>query len=529
MKTKFNLIRVVAFLLVLAATFAVASNASAASSSFSATQSVANVTTGLNTAATTTTVANVAQVKASTTLTIASLPASGSIITIGGCAIEASSTDQTNCTGGTARIATTTSEDGVIGNARTATEFATAMQGLTNVKNTTASSTPAGNITVSASSTSATSVGFSTAAATTETGGNILFTSTSGVVTQSSAPSIKVLGVAPVAMKETITIGGTVSYDDVIALNSLALHTTYTVLSSDSNSSVADAINTLIQADENYDAADYFTSAVADNVITLTAKTTGTAFTAATSTVTNRAAVAQTVVFTPSDITAGETFTITINGNEYSYTAVSDNTATQVSSNLVTALSTNSAVNCSLVGATVSCVAVSPGTAFTYNATVAAQSRSGGSSSGSSSSGGGGGSSNRAVTPVVNIPFVVTPAGFTPPGIAYIFSGRLSQGSNGASVFALQNRLQREGFLTATPTGYFGPATFVALKAFQKSHGIDPLGVVGPATRAELNKSDTPVGSTLTAEARATLIQQITAQIQNLLAQIKALQAAGAQ
>jgi len=509
MKTKF-ILRSVVFCLLFVAVFVVATNASAVTSTFTTSQSVANVTLGLGTVATSTTVANVAETKASTTITIASLPTSGTTITVGGCVIMASSTDSTNCTGGTARIATTTSEDGVIGNARTATQFAAAMQGLTYVKNPTASSTT--NIIVSASSTSATSVGFSTAASSTETGGNILFTDGTTVVTQSSAASIKVLGVAPVAMKETITIGGTVSYDDVIEIKSKALQVSYTVLTTDSNSSVADELNTLIQADSLYDNAGYFTSAVATNVITLTAKTTGTAFTVATSTVTNRPAVAQTVVFTPGSITSGETFTITINGIPYSYTAVSDNTATQVSTSLITALSTNSAVNCSLVGATVSCVAVSPGTAFTYDATVAAQSRSGGSSSG----GGGGGSSNRAVTPTPPIPVVVTPAGVTPPGIAYIFSGFLSKGSNGASVFALQNRLKREGFFTVTPTGYFGPVTFTALKAFQKTHGIDPLGIVGPATRAELNKGDNSVTPVITGDTRTALIQQIQAIINQI-------------
>ena len=37
-------------------------------------------------------------------------------------------------------------------------------------------------------------------------------------------------------------------------------------------------------------------------------------------------------------------------------------------------------------------------------------------------------------------------------------------------------------------TGYFGNLTREAFKRFQAKHGIEPLGIVGPKTRAKLNE-----------------------------------------
>jgi hypothetical protein len=70
----------------------------------------------------------------------------------------------------------------------------------------------------------------------------------------------------------------------------------------------------------------------------------------------------------------------------------------------------------------------------------------------------------------------------------YKFYNPLSQGMSGTEVRELQDRLTEEGFLTATPTGYYGAATVAAVKAFQKARGLAQLGNVGPGTRAELNK-----------------------------------------
>jgi hypothetical protein len=62
----------------------------------------------------------------------------------------------------------------------------------------------------------------------------------------------------------------------------------------------------------------------------------------------------------------------------------------------------------------------------------------------------------------------------------------LSQRSTGATVTALQNFLKDSGYLSAAPNGYFGPATFSAVKAFQTENKIDSTGFVGPATRAAI-------------------------------------------
>jgi hypothetical protein len=75
----------------------------------------------------------------------------------------------------------------------------------------------------------------------------------------------------------------------------------------------------------------------------------------------------------------------------------------------------------------------------------------------------------------------------TPP---YLFTLFLSRGSHGEEVRQLQLKLKALGFFPAdiTPTGFFGPITEAAVKAFQSAHGISPLGFVGPLTRAALNK-----------------------------------------
>ncbi len=50
----------------------------------------------------------------------------------------------------------------------------------------------------------------------------------------------------------------------------------------------------------------------------------------------------------------------------------------------------------------------------------------------------------------------------------------------------LQYRLKWAGFFSATPTGWFGPATKAALIAFQKHNGLPATGVAGYATWRKL-------------------------------------------
>jgi len=76
------------------------------------------------------------------------------------------------------------------------------------------------------------------------------------------------------------------------------------------------------------------------------------------------------------------------------------------------------------------------------------------------------------------------------PVPSYHFTKYLYRGMHNDEVLHLQFKLQQLGFFPAfqIPTGYFGPITVSAVKAFQKASGISPVGYVGPATRAALNR-----------------------------------------
>ena len=69
------------------------------------------------------------------------------------------------------------------------------------------------------------------------------------------------------------------------------------------------------------------------------------------------------------------------------------------------------------------------------------------------------------------------------------FTAYMLLGTVGEQVRSLQTFLQCLGHFPAeiAPTGYFGPVTQQAVIDFQNAYGINPLGVVGPATRAVLN------------------------------------------
>lgn len=84
-----------------------------------------------------------------------------------------------------------------------------------------------------------------------------------------------------------------------------------------------------------------------------------------------------------------------------------------------------------------------------------------------------------------------TPASVSLPSSASpraVFVHTLRVGTKGKEVKALQQKLRELGYFKhPTNTGYFGPVTRAAVKAFQKAEGISPVGHVGPATRAALN------------------------------------------
>jgi hypothetical protein len=134
-------------------------------------------------------------------------------------------------------------------------------------------------------------------------------------------------------------------------------------------------------------------------------------------------------------------------------------------------------------------------------------------------------------TPVTTTTPVVTT---TPAAPAYVFTEYLTPGSQDNEVLMLQEILQREGYLTAPPTGYFGTATEGAVEEFQTAEGIDALGVVGPSTRAALNQIEqslagttttTPSTTTTTTTSNAAVSAQLQSElttVEQLLSQIQA-------
>lgn len=79
--------------------------------------------------------------------------------------------------------------------------------------------------------------------------------------------------------------------------------------------------------------------------------------------------------------------------------------------------------------------------------------------------------------------------------------GLLSVGATGSDVSALQQLLKDKGFYTyPTITGYYGPITEAAVKAFQIANGLEGVGYVGPQTHAKLTEL---VGTPTTTPAAA--------------------------
>ena len=66
---------------------------------------------------------------------------------------------------------------------------------------------------------------------------------------------------------------------------------------------------------------------------------------------------------------------------------------------------------------------------------------------------------------------------------------RLAVGDKGEEVRRLQIKLANAGFYNEEITGNFGPITKSAVLRFQKAKGLEPVGQVGPKTRATLDKA----------------------------------------
>lgn len=72
--------------------------------------------------------------------------------------------------------------------------------------------------------------------------------------------------------------------------------------------------------------------------------------------------------------------------------------------------------------------------------------------------------------------------------VSLTLTANIGRGASSETVKSLQEKLRAEGFFTfPTSTGFFGPITFAAVKAYQTAHGIPATGFVGPLTRAALS------------------------------------------
>lgn len=81
----------------------------------------------------------------------------------------------------------------------------------------------------------------------------------------------------------------------------------------------------------------------------------------------------------------------------------------------------------------------------------------------------------------------------------------LTQGMSGSDVTALQKALSAKGYLSASATGYFGPATLAGVKKFQCAQNIvcsgSSYGMVGPKTQAALGLTGSTSGGSASTDA----------------------------
>jgi peptidoglycan hydrolase-like protein with peptidoglycan-binding domain len=90
---------------------------------------------------------------------------------------------------------------------------------------------------------------------------------------------------------------------------------------------------------------------------------------------------------------------------------------------------------------------------------------------------------NSAWIPVLTMTVGLTILGTAPNAVA------LQRGDRGDEVVQLQLKLKRLGFFSAKATGYYGSITEQAVKDYQATKGIQPLGVVRPKTETALSQT----------------------------------------
>jgi len=177
-------------------------------------------------------------------------------------------------------------------------------------------------------------------------------------------------GVTGVAASDTITIPAGLSAnanDHSIAIDGVTVDLGTSLLTA---AGLASEITTALTT------AATGTSYVADGAYTVSTSSADITFSRANGT--NSAVVigdadygltAQEVTFTPSSVTVNETFNAVVNDATYSFKATS-NTAQNVVEGLQPLMTANAAVTCTEDNVKVTCVADSPGTAFTYSVSI---------------------------------------------------------------------------------------------------------------------------------------------------------------
>lgn len=89
----------------------------------------------------------------------------------------------------------------------------------------------------------------------------------------------------------------------------------------------------------------------------------------------------------------------------------------------------------------------------------------------------------------------------------------LKQGMSGNSVTQLQKDLKTLGYLSVSPTGYFGTLTEAAVKKLQGANGLEKDGIVGSQTSALISKlarakTGTPTASRAVSSSSGTVLKE---------------------